>query len=63
MFVVVVREQVVRWASENSFLTSSVVASSKEESVDCAVRQGMLSREDVHAVEVSSRIASTLSLK
>lgn len=56
------RRQLVRWASEKSLVTSSVVASSKEKSVDCAVGRGMLNGEDVCLVEVSSCIASILSL-
>ena len=55
--------QLVRWASEKSFVTSSIVANSKEESVESAVRQVMLGGKDVRTVEVSSRIASILSLK
>lgn len=55
--------QLVRWASEKIFVTSSVVANSKEERVECAAGQGMMGGEDVRTVEMSSRIASILSLK
>lgn len=53
------RGQVARWVSEKS-LVESLVTGSKEESIKCGFRQGMVNSEDICTVNMSPRIASIL---